>query len=158
MISSALLFLDIGAPELMLILFVALLLFGGDKLPDLARGLGKGIRDFKDASEGVKREINNQIDNYESKKTPENKDTAVVAEAEPAAVTEHNHEEYRYEDGNFDDVHKPVANTIPASQGHAVATDQVDMPDYYAEKTGENHAANSHVSTEPDKTHEPYKS
>ena len=58
---STLLFLNIGTPELMLILFVALLLFGGDKLPELARGLGKGIREFKDASENVKREIHRNI-------------------------------------------------------------------------------------------------
>jgi sec-independent protein translocase protein TatA len=63
------LFLNIGSSEMILIMFVALLLFGGDKLPGLARGLGKGIRDFKDASEGVKREINNQINSYEEKKT-----------------------------------------------------------------------------------------
>jgi len=69
--SSVLLFLNIGTPELMLIMFVALMLFGGDKLPGLAKGLGKGIRDFKDASEGVKREINNQINSYEDKKEAE---------------------------------------------------------------------------------------
>ncbi len=57
MSSSVLLFLNIGGPEMILIIFVALLLFGGEKLPEIARGLGKGIRDFKDASEGVKREI-----------------------------------------------------------------------------------------------------
>lgn len=45
----------------MLIMVVVLLLFGGKKLPELARGLGKGIRDFKDASEGVKREIHRNI-------------------------------------------------------------------------------------------------
>ena len=67
MLSSVLLFMNIGSSELILILFVALLLFGGNKLPELARGLGKGIRDFKDASEGVKREIHNQINNYDEK-------------------------------------------------------------------------------------------
>src|ERR1700749_5198212 len=71
MFSSVLLFLNIGGPEMILIVFVALLLFGGEKLPEIARGLGKGIRDFKDASEGVKREINNQINNYEEKKAEE---------------------------------------------------------------------------------------
>ncbi|MBC8051517.1 MAG: twin-arginine translocase TatA/TatE family subunit [Sphingobacteriaceae bacterium] len=50
-----------GTPEIMLIMFVALLLFGGKKLPELARGLGKGIREFKDASDGVKREIHRNI-------------------------------------------------------------------------------------------------
>jgi len=67
MLSSVLLFLNIGSSEMILILFVALLLFGGNKLPELARGLGKGIRDFKDASEGVKREIHNQINNFDEK-------------------------------------------------------------------------------------------
>ncbi|MDF3078877.1 MAG: tatA [Sphingobacteriaceae bacterium] len=56
-----LLFLNIGTPEMMLIMFVALLLFGGKKLPELARGLGKGIREFKDASESVKTEIHRNI-------------------------------------------------------------------------------------------------
>ncbi len=50
-----------GSGEIMLILAVVLLLFGGKKLPELARGLGKGLRDFKDASEGVKREIHRNI-------------------------------------------------------------------------------------------------
>jgi sec-independent protein translocase protein TatA len=54
-------FLNMGGGEVMLILAVVLLLFGGKKLPELARGLGKGLRDFKDASEGVKREIHRNI-------------------------------------------------------------------------------------------------
>ena len=52
---------NMGGGEIMLILAVVLLLFGGKKLPELARGLGKGLRDFKDASEGVKREIHRNI-------------------------------------------------------------------------------------------------
>jgi sec-independent protein translocase protein TatA len=54
-------FLNMGGGEIMLIMVVVLLLFGGKKLPELARGLGKGLRDFKDASEGVKREIHRNI-------------------------------------------------------------------------------------------------
>jgi len=50
-----------GGPEMMVVLFAILLLFGGKKLPELARGLGKGMREFKDASDGVKREINRNI-------------------------------------------------------------------------------------------------
>ena len=61
MSNSVLLFLNIGTPELILILGVILLLFGGKKMPELSRGLGKGIREFKDASEGVKREIHRNI-------------------------------------------------------------------------------------------------
>ena len=40
---------SIGAPELLVILVVALLLFGGKKIPELAKGLGQGIKNFKDA-------------------------------------------------------------------------------------------------------------
>jgi len=39
----------IGFPELILILIILLLIFGGKKIPELARGLGSGIRNFKDA-------------------------------------------------------------------------------------------------------------
>ena len=42
----------LGATELILILIVILLFFGGKKLPGLARGLGQGIREFKDAANG----------------------------------------------------------------------------------------------------------
>ena len=59
--NCVLLFLNLGTQEVVLILFAALLLFGGEKLPELARGLGKGIREFKDASDGVKREIHRNI-------------------------------------------------------------------------------------------------
>lgn len=58
-------FLNMGGGEIMLIMVVVLLLFGGKKLPELARGLGKGIRDFKDASEGVKREIHRNINSMD---------------------------------------------------------------------------------------------
>ncbi len=61
MVSSTLLFLNIGGPEMILIFLVVLMLFGGKKLPELARGLGKGLREFKDASDGIKREIHNNI-------------------------------------------------------------------------------------------------
>ncbi len=57
--------LGIGGQEMLLIVFVILLLFGGKKLPELARGLGRGIREFKDASESIKRDISEQINNFE---------------------------------------------------------------------------------------------
>jgi sec-independent protein translocase protein TatA len=39
----------LGFPELMVILFIVLLIFGANRLPDLAKGMGKSIRNFKDA-------------------------------------------------------------------------------------------------------------
>ena len=60
MLSNILLFSMPGGPELLLILFVVLLLFGAKRIPDLARGLGKGIREFKDASREIKREIDTE--------------------------------------------------------------------------------------------------
>ncbi len=112
MLSSVLCFFEFSAPEIMLILFVTLLLFGGDKLPGLAKGLGKGIREFKDASEGVKREINNQINEYDKKK-----ETAKKVEETPL-IAEHSTDNA---DGTAVETPtiSPVANTIPASQGYA---------------------------------------
>jgi sec-independent protein translocase protein TatA len=42
----------IGAPEIIIILIIVLLMFGGKKIPELMKGLGRGIKDFKDASKG----------------------------------------------------------------------------------------------------------
>ncbi|EHQ27573.1 Sec-independent protein translocase subunit TatA/TatB [Mucilaginibacter paludis] len=44
----------LSAPDITIILVIALVLFGGKKLPELARGLGSGIKEFKDATSGVK--------------------------------------------------------------------------------------------------------
>ena len=43
----------IGTQEIIIILIIVLLLFGGKKIPELMKGLGKGIREFKDASKGT---------------------------------------------------------------------------------------------------------
>lgn len=60
---SSLAFIDgVGGPELMLILLVTLLLFGGKQLPELARGLGKSMKEFKKAAAGVENEIKKAID------------------------------------------------------------------------------------------------
>jgi sec-independent protein translocase protein TatA len=46
-----------GGTEWILILLVVLLFFGGKKIPDLMRGIGKGVREFNDAKETVKKEL-----------------------------------------------------------------------------------------------------
>ena len=47
------LILGVGTQELLLILLVALLLFGGKKIPELMKGLGKGVKSFRDGMNGV---------------------------------------------------------------------------------------------------------
>ena len=47
----------LGTNEIIVILIIVLLLFGGRKIPELMRGLGKGVREFNDAKNNVKREI-----------------------------------------------------------------------------------------------------
>ena len=51
-----------------IILLVVIVLFGGKKIPELARGIGKGIREFNDAKEGVKSDIEAGINNKEVEK------------------------------------------------------------------------------------------
>ena len=56
MIQSALLGM-LGTNEIIIILVIVLLLFGGRKIPELMRGLGEGVREFTDAKSNVKKEI-----------------------------------------------------------------------------------------------------
>ncbi|MEZ2337008.1 Sec-independent protein translocase subunit TatA/TatB [Mucilaginibacter sp. RCC_168] len=135
MLSSVFLFLNIGTSEMVLILFAALMLFGGDKLPELARGLGKGIRDFKDASEDVKREINNQINNYEEKKTETTvKDTPLVeentTEHTTAAITEDNEVKHP-----IHGIENTVPNTIPISDTYVSTHEEEPVAETHIDLT-----------------------
>jgi sec-independent protein translocase protein TatA len=58
---------NLGMTEILLIAFVVLLLFGGKKIPELMRGLGKGIREFKDAKDNVKKELEDSITEKDTK-------------------------------------------------------------------------------------------
>lgn len=51
-------FLFIGGPEIFVIILIVVMLFGADKIPEIARGLGKGMRQIKDATNDIKKEIN----------------------------------------------------------------------------------------------------
>lgn len=51
-------FLGLGSAELIVIILVVLLLFGGRKIPELMRGLGKGIRSFREGINDISDEIN----------------------------------------------------------------------------------------------------
>jgi sec-independent protein translocase protein TatA len=54
-----LLFLNLGGGEIIIIMLFVLMFFGADKIPELARGLGRGMREFKDAANEIQREIEN---------------------------------------------------------------------------------------------------
>ena len=53
------LFLNLGGGEVLLVLLVVLLFFGSKSIPELARGLGKGLREIREATDNIKREIEN---------------------------------------------------------------------------------------------------
>ncbi|MCB4809516.1 twin-arginine translocase TatA/TatE family subunit [Tamlana sp. 62-3] len=55
--------LFISGPEIAFILFIAIMVFGADKLPEIARGLGKGMRTLKDATNDIKHEITKTAEN-----------------------------------------------------------------------------------------------
>ncbi len=59
--------MNLGWTEILLIAFVVLLLFGGKKIPELMRGLGRGVREFKDAKDNVKKELEDSISEKDSK-------------------------------------------------------------------------------------------
>lgn len=64
---TVLLFSMPGGGEWVIILLVALLLFGGKKIPELARGIGRGIREFNDARGSIEKEIQGAIKEDEKK-------------------------------------------------------------------------------------------
>jgi sec-independent protein translocase protein TatA len=64
MISQAI-FLFISGAEIGFILFVVLLVFGADKVPEIARGLGKGMRQIKDATNDIKNEITKSAEKHD---------------------------------------------------------------------------------------------
>ncbi|QJW88394.1 twin-arginine translocase TatA/TatE family subunit [Spirosoma taeanense] len=62
MISASILaFMGLGGQEMIFIFLALLLLFGAKKIPELARGLGKGIREFKDATKDVRENIEDSL-------------------------------------------------------------------------------------------------
>ncbi|MCY3773822.1 MAG: twin-arginine translocase TatA/TatE family subunit [Gemmatimonadetes bacterium] len=61
---------DIGMQELMVIFLIVLLLFGADRIPALARGLGKGVREFKRVVNNANTEIQRAMDIDEQEQPP----------------------------------------------------------------------------------------
>lgn len=73
--SVLLLFGGLGTGEILIIALIVLLLFGGKKIPELMRGIGKGVRHFKNGVSGIEDEINK----------PENKDKEPASKDTPKA-------------------------------------------------------------------------
>ncbi len=57
--------MGLGPWEIGLIILVVIILFGGKKLPELARGLGLGLREFKKATRGIKDEVKSTTDDVD---------------------------------------------------------------------------------------------
>ena len=57
--------MSLGPWEIALVILVIIILFGGKKLPELARGLGLGLREFKKAKQEIKDEVKNVADEVE---------------------------------------------------------------------------------------------
>lgn len=70
--ANSLLFLSMpGGTEWILIILAVLILFGGRKIPEFMRGIGRGIREFNDAKSNVKKEIEDGMSEKDSKATKE---------------------------------------------------------------------------------------
>ena len=65
--------LMIGAPEIIMIVLIVLLLFGGKKIPELMKGLGKGVKMFKQGMNEIDEEVKQPMDEHQDiQQTPEN--------------------------------------------------------------------------------------
>lgn len=64
---------NLGGPEILLIAFVVLLLFGGKKLPELMKGLGKGIKEFNNAKANIESEVKESMREIDTKSSPQAK-------------------------------------------------------------------------------------
>lgn len=64
---NLLLFGSFGAGEVIIIALIVLLLFGGKKIPELMKGIGKGVKSFKDGVKGIEDEINADVTKDEKK-------------------------------------------------------------------------------------------
>ncbi len=137
MLSTALLF--ISGQDTIVILVVALFLFGGKKLPELARGLGQGIREFKDASEGVKRDIqdqiNKEIEKTEVKSTPQSEPTQIAETSlkpDPSAPVNNHPGAMPVQDTNFHaDPAAPEPHTTTPTATHTTATPETPATEVY---------------------------
>ena len=81
--------MGLGTPEIILIALALLLIFGAKRIPEIARGLGKGMREFKDATKDIQRELTVDIDDrkttYRSQPPPQSASQPQAPPAQPPA-------------------------------------------------------------------------
>jgi sec-independent protein translocase protein TatA len=69
-------FLSLGGSEIFIILLAVVLLFGSKKIPEIARGFGKGIREFKNATSDIQEEIRKTSSDITDRANPDKKSTS----------------------------------------------------------------------------------
>lgn len=120
-VCASLAFIDgLGAPEMVLIFIIVLVLFGGQKMPEFARGLGKTIREFKKAATGVEEEFKRALEEDERKNAAPQLTAATTPATEPA-TTPHDpagpdpaapqYDEYHDYHHDYQDGSSPETNT-----------------------------------------------
>jgi sec-independent protein translocase protein TatA len=62
--------MNLGAPEIILIVAVVLIFFGAKKIPELAQGIGKGLREFRKAARDIQEDIEKDVKQIEQEKEP----------------------------------------------------------------------------------------
>jgi len=75
--------MSLGWNEILFIMVIVLLLFGGKKIPELMRGLGRGVREFNDAKSNVRREIEEGLAEKERQTTPSANGTTTTTTTHP---------------------------------------------------------------------------
>ena len=71
---------NIGAGEIIIVALVILLLFGGKKIPELMKGLGKGVRSFKEGINDIEKEINMEPSQTKKNETADSEDIGAAEE------------------------------------------------------------------------------
>jgi len=104
-------YLYISSGEIVVILLLTVMHFGADKLPEIARGLGKGMRQIKDATNDIKREIHNSAEKHNI-----DIDVAAKVRDEISKVTD-NVEDYtrpvkKIKDTIIDDITGPIKRNL----------------------------------------------
>lgn len=128
MFCAPLAFIDgVGAPEMVLIFVVVLVLFGGQKLPEFARGLGKSIREFKKAAAGVEEEFKRALEEDERKHaTPQLPAPAPDPTLAAAAAADHAGPSVDHHDTSID--HEVLADEMPLPDHASAPADSTTPP------------------------------